>query len=166
MITAHHVKTASNRHPSDGCDSQITLSYEQRFLRRKRLQSDDGEDFLVELAETVSVNEGDAFVLDDKRMIHICAAPEALYQIHHPNLSKLAWHIGNRHTPCQISDDHLLIQPDHVLHDLLIQLGATITPIKAAFIPEGGAYGHGRTHGHEHKHQHEHQHEHERERDE
>ena len=43
----------------------ITLDYEARFLRRKRLLSDTGEPFLVDLAETVSLDHGDVFICDD-----------------------------------------------------------------------------------------------------
>ncbi|NCF48077.1 MAG: urease accessory protein UreE, partial [Bacteroidetes bacterium] len=45
----------------------ITLDFEARFLRRKRLASDCGTEFMVDLAETVSLNAGDAFMLDDGR---------------------------------------------------------------------------------------------------
>jgi urease accessory protein len=33
---------------------------------------------------------------------------------------------------------------------MLEQLGASVSPLTAPFRPEGGAYGHGRTHGHQH----------------
>ena len=66
------------------------------------------------------------------------------------DLVQLAWHIGNRHTPCQIESDRLLIQKDAVIGHMLEHLGATVTQIEAPFTPEGGAYGHGRTHSHEH----------------
>ncbi|MEM9130513.1 MAG: urease accessory protein UreE, partial [Pseudomonadota bacterium] len=67
-----------------------------------------------------------------------------------PELTRLAWHIGNRHTPCQIMGDHLLIQRDPVIAHMLEHLGATLEEVTAPFTPEGGAYGHGRTHRHEH----------------
>ena len=84
-------------------------------------------------------------------MIAVEAAPEPLLRIT-GDLTRLAWHIGNRHTPCQIAGDHLLIRADHVLADMLARLGATVEPVTGAFTPEGGAYGHGRTHGHDHGH--------------
>jgi len=46
--------------------------------------------------------------------------------------------------------DHLLIRADGVLQAMLEQLGARVTTVTAPFTPEGGAYGHGRTHGHAH----------------
>jgi urease accessory protein len=93
----------------------------------------------------------DGIVLDDGRVIGIRAKPEMLAKIMHINLMRMAWHIGNRHTPCQIEDNHLLIQQDYVLEDMLRQLGAKITHITNPFMPEGGAYGHGRTHSHHHQ---------------
>ena len=44
----------------------------------------------------------------------------------------------------------LLIQNDHVIRDMLTKLGATLRDVSEPFIPEGGAYGHGRTHSHAH----------------
>jgi urease accessory protein len=127
----------------------VVLDYEGRFLRRKRLISNAGIGFLVDLAETVSLDPGDALQLDDGRLIGIAAALEPCLRVEGP-LPRLAWHIGNRHTPCQIGPDHLLIRADHVLEGMLRGLGARVTPTMAAFAPEGGAYGHGRTMGHDH----------------
>ena len=76
------------------------------------------------------------------------------FKIKHTDLPRIAWHIGNRHTPCQFEHDHLLIQEDHVIEDLLRLLGADIEKVQAPFVPEGGAYGHGRTHSHSHNHSH------------
>ena len=131
-------------------DGVITLDYDGRFLRRKRLVTDEGEAFLVELPETVSLSATDGFILDDRRIIAIRPKPEPLVKITHNHLPRIAWHIGNRHTPCQIEQHYLLIQQDHVLENMLELLGATIEKLEAPFTPEGGAYGHGRTHTHEH----------------
>ena len=57
-------------------DGVITLDYEGRFLRRKRLVTDEGEAFLVELPETVSLSATDGFILDDGRIIAISPKPE------------------------------------------------------------------------------------------
>ena len=130
----------------------VTLDYEGRFLRRKRLVTDSGEPFLVELPETVSLSSTDGFVLDDNRVVAIKAKKESLLKVKHAELPRIAWHIGNRHTPCQVGYDHLLIQEDHVMEDLLHLLGADVEKFQAPFTPEGGAYGHGRTQSHSHNH--------------
>lgn len=139
--------------------STVLLDYESRFLRRKRLQAEGGESFLVDLPETVSLSDGDAFALEDGRMIAVRAAAEPVLLIR-GELARLAWHIGNRHTPCQIGADHLAIRADHVLEAMLRQLGARVEPATAPFTPEGGAYGHGRTMGHDHSHNHDNSHSH------
>ena len=45
-------------------DDRVVLDYEGRFLRRKRLISVTGVSFLVDLAETVSLDPGDALRLE------------------------------------------------------------------------------------------------------
>jgi urease accessory protein len=128
---------------------RVILGYEDRFLRRKRLTMASGDAFLVDLAETTNLLAGDAFELDDGRLIEIAAAEEPVLVIK-GDLVRLAWHIGNRHTPCQIEADRLVIRADHVLADMLRGLGATVTETQGPFTPEGGAYGMGRTMGHAH----------------
>lgn len=145
-MTLPIARATTHAHHGDG---QVTLAYAERFLRRKVLTTDKGEAFLVDLPETVSLHQGDAFVLDDGRLIAVVAAPEPLYEIT-GQLARLAWHIGNRHTPCQIEPERLLIARDHVLGEMVRQLGGRLREVTEPFCPEGGAYGHGRTHGHAH----------------
>ena len=125
------------------------LTYDDRFLRRKVIKTAHDETLLVDLAHTTSLDHGDAFELPDGRLIEVIAAEEPLLQIT-GDMVQLAWHIGNRHTPCQIETDRLLIQNDPVIGHMLEHLGAVVTPVHEPFTPEGGAYGHGRTHSHEH----------------
>lgn len=146
----HIAQNVTKLGPEDTCDGEVTLNYEARFLRRRRLVSDSGEAFLVELPETRSLEMGDGFILDDGRIFRVQPATEPLVRVADDNLARIAWHIGNRHTPCQIMGDHLLIRQDHVLEDMLQKLGAKLEPVNAPFTPEGGAYGHGRTHSHDH----------------
>ena len=147
MNIAHEIKTNIK---ADHIDDFIDLDYEGRFLRRKKLLSNKGEEFLVELPEAYSLSENDSFLLDDGRVIGINLKPEPLLKITHSNLPRIAWHIGNRHTPCQIRTNFLLIREDHVLEVMLEKLGAQTEKLIAKFTPEGGAYGHGRTHNHHH----------------
>lgn len=126
------------------------LDYTERFVRRKRLTTATGEPFVVDLAQTTSLDDGDALELDNGVLVQITARDEALYKVTGTDLVRLAWHVGNRHTPCQINADHLLIQADPVIGHMLEHLGAILEPLTAPFTPEGGAYGHGRTHSHEH----------------
>jgi len=149
---AQHVH--SHGHASETC----TLGYDARFIRRKRLVSDQGRAFLLDLPQTTSLDHGAVLHLNDASRIAIQAAPEPLLAIT-GDLPRLAWHIGNRHTPCQIEPGRLMIQRDAVIAHMLGILGADVTEVTAPFTPEGGAYGHGRTHAHEHGHSaHDHSH--------
>ena len=132
-------------------DAGCTLDYDARFVRRKRLTTDEGWPFVVDLAQTTSLDDGSYFELDDGRTVMVHAAAEPLLKVT-GNLARLAWHIGNRHTPCQMHDDHLLIQRDPVIAHMLEHLDAQVTEMTAPFRPEGGAYGHGRTLSHAHGH--------------
>jgi len=140
---------------------RVTLDYDARILRRRRLGTDDGGAILVDLPQTVSLEDGDALVLDDGGLVAVAAAPEPLVAVT-GDLARLAWHIGNRHTPCMIEAGRLLIRRDHVIEAMLRQLGAHLAPVTGPFTPEGGAYGHGRTMGHDHGHPHGHHHDHDR----
>lgn len=142
-------------------NDHISLTYENRLLRRKRLVTAHGAPVFLDLAEVTNLNAGDALVCDDGALVRIDAAPETLIEVRGDQLHRFAWHIGNRHTPCQIETDRLLILDDHVLRAMLVHLGADVADVTEPFTPEGGAYGHGRTFGHSHgpaDHAHEHDH--------
>lgn len=130
------------------CD-RVVLGYDERFLRRKRLMTASDRGVMIDLPETTSAEAGDCFELMDGRLIAVVAAAEPVLVIR-GDLPRLAWHIGNRHTPCQIEEDRLIIRDDHVLKAMLVQLGASVSHAMEPFSPEGGAYGHGRTMGHDH----------------
>jgi len=130
-------------------DDILTLDYAARFLRRRRLVADGGLAFVIDLPQARALADGDVLNLSDGRRVAVRAADEPLLAVQ-GDLARLAWHLGNRHTPCRIEADRLLIRADPVLADMLARLGADVTPLTAPFLPEGGAYGHGRTFGHDH----------------
>ncbi|WP_225030012.1 urease accessory protein UreE [Xinfangfangia pollutisoli] len=132
------------------CYDLVVLGYDERLLRRRRLVTVHDEGFLVDLPMVTNMDDHWGFLLEDGRAVQVVAAEESLVQITGPDLLRYAWHIGNRHTPCQIEPDRLLIRADHVLEAMLAGLGATLAPVTEPFTPEGGAYGHGRTMGHSH----------------
>jgi urease accessory protein len=148
----HAIPTAHRLHrgSTGPADDTVTLDYEGRFLRRRLVRTDGGAEVLVDLPETVSLEEGDALETGDGRWIAVRAAPEPLLEIRGEGmaLARLAWHIGNRHTPARIEAGRILIRDDRVMADMLARLGAHVHAVTAPFAPEGGAYGHGRTHGH------------------
>ena len=132
--------------------ANCALTYDARFFRRKKLTTSEGWSFVADFKQTVSLNDGDVLELRDGRLVTVTAAPEDLLAVTGTDLPRLAWHIGNRHTPCQIEATRLLIQNDPVIAHMLSHLGAGVTEVTEPFTPEGGAYGHGRTHAHDHGH--------------
>ena len=143
----------------------IVLDFDDRHRRRMAMTGTRGLEFLLDLENAVVLRGGDALVLDDNRLIEVIAAPEPLVEIrgvdpHH--LVRVAWHLGNRHLPTQITGKGLRIRRDHVIEAMVRGLGARIIEIEAPFDPEGGAYaasehGHGSEHAHQH-HAHDHDH--------
>ena len=129
---------------------EITLSYEDRFIRRKKLIANNGTEFLVNLEETVSVNENNFFELENGNLIKVLSKEENLIEITGDNLKQIIWHIGNRHLPCQIEENRILIQDDAVILDMVLNLHGNVKKVFEKFKPEGGAYGIGRTHSHKH----------------
>jgi len=134
----------------DEYSDSISLSYSDRFLRRKTLMTDGGMTFALELEQTTSLADGDQIEIADGKRVRVKAKSESLAKITGTNLLELAWHIGNRHTPCQIASGYLLIQTDHVIEHMIKHLGGSVEHVIEPFTPLGGAYGHGRTHSHEH----------------
>ena len=128
----------------------IELSYDERFLRRKKLTSYNGIEFFVDLKNTISLRKDDMFKLDSGLLINVRYKIEELLEIKGNNLMHLIWHIGNRHIPCQIEENRILIQNDKVIEEMILRLNGQTIVVLEAFDPEGGAYGIGRTHGHRH----------------
>ncbi|MFO1207866.1 MAG: urease accessory protein UreE [Amaricoccus sp.] len=147
-LRAHAIR----RGPVEGAVDRVILDYRQRFLRRKRLETKGGRVLLIDLPETVSLEDGDGLVLEGGELVAVEAAEEPLAEVVADGaaLARIAWHVGNRHTPAEIGAGRILVQRDHVIEDMLARLGAQVRHVRAPFRPEGGAYGHGRTHGHHH----------------
>lgn len=144
----------------------VSLDHEGRHRRRIQLTGDKGTAFLLDLEKATVLNDGDALKLDDGSLILVKAAPQKLVEIRTDNparLMKAAWHIGNRHTPAEVTADALYIEEDHVLVEMLRGLGCAVTAVERPFQPERGAYDqgghhHGHGHGHDHGHHHDHAH--------
>lgn len=117
------------------------------------MAADNGEAFLLDLAEATHLEDGAGLKLEDGEVILVKAAEEDVLDILCPTpaeTARVSWHIGNRHTPVQVLDDGALrISYDHVLEHMVERLGAKTTRRQATFSPEQGAYA-GGGHGHEH----------------
>ena len=131
----------------------VTLNYDNRYRRRIAMKTDGGKDLLLDLAKTTELRSGDLIELEDGRFIEVKAASEKLMKATSDEpllILKAAWHIGNRHLSCEIQMDNLILRFDHVILQMLENLGLTLEVINQPFNPEGGAYGDTRTTGHQH----------------
>jgi urease accessory protein len=132
----------------------VVLDYDDRHRRRMAMTGRRGIAFLLDLAEAVRLRHGDGLLLEDGRIVAVEAAAEPLHEIRMDDpleLARIAWHLGNRHTPAQILPDAIRLRRDHVLAAMAVGLGAEVVDIVAPFEPEGGAYEHDHSdHGREH----------------
>jgi urease accessory protein len=134
--------------------ASVVLDYEDRYRRRIQLHDSNGEAFLLDLARPTALRDGEGLELDDGSILRIVAADERVADVRAASaseLARIAWHIGNRHTPLQIlAENTLRIRDDHVLIEMVEGLGGRVVRCEAPFSPEAGAYAHGLTPGHSH----------------
>ena len=139
-------------------EGQLSLTYEERTRSRLRATTLSGEDVGLDLPRGTVLRHGDRVVSAQGEALEISAKPEDLIEVRAADaltLSRIAYHLGNRHVPVQIGLDsnqlgYLRLQPDHVLQGMIERQGGTVTPLTAAFDPESGAYGYGGMMGHSH----------------
>jgi urease accessory protein len=127
----------------------IVLDAQDRHRRRVVFVGEHGATYLLDLPKPAQLRDGDGLLLEDGSIVRVAGKPEPLVEISAANpqaLTRLAWHIGNRHTDIQFKGDKLRIRRDHVLEDMLRGLGATLAFVEAPFDPETGAYDHGHAH--------------------
>jgi urease accessory protein len=161
----------------------LTLDWDLRQKSRFDATDSQGRQVGVFLPRGTVLRGGDVLVTQDGELLRVLAAPQPVLRItacQHPghdhgadhdggfDLMRAAYHLGNRHVPMELRPDHLQIEPDHVLADMLRQMHLEVVEMQAPFEPEAGAYGahsggHGGGHGHSHghaAHAHEHGHAH------
>jgi len=130
----------------------VRLDHQGRQQRRRRLVTEDGRAFLLDLAGNMQLADGDALLLEDGALVRVAAQMESLLNIHTQDatsLLRIVWHLGNRHLPVEISAQHLRTTTDHVIAQLVQRLGGHVEAVRAVFTPEAGAYamaGHAQTH--------------------
>jgi urease accessory protein len=142
----------------------VSLDWDVRQKSRFQVEDSSGRVLSVFLQRGHVVRGGDVLVADDGSLVRIEAAPQALLRIttcpQHGtpfDLIRAAYHLGNRHVPIELKPDHLQIEPDAVLADMLRSMHLIVNKVDEAFEPEGGAYGahHGGS-GHSHDDAHDH----------
>jgi len=140
-------------------DARLTLPIEKRVRSRLRTRLDDGRDVGLFLPRGTLLRGGDRLGSNDGLVIEVVAATETVSTIHCDDptlLARAAYHLGNRHIPLQVEKGWLRYQHDHVLDDMLLQMGLALVVEQAPFEPEAGAYQQA-AEGHHHSHSHSHE---------
>jgi len=168
--------------------ANLELDWDIRQKSRFDAVTSDGRAVGVFLPRGTLVRGGDVLLTQDGSLLRVVAAPQPVLRItactdhHHGHahdpafdLMRAAYHLGNRHVPIELKPDHLKIEPDHVLADMLRAMHLNVVETREPFEPEGGAYAshasgagshHGHGHGHgdhshtDHAHNHDHGHGH------
>ena len=150
--------------------AQLEPDWDVRQKSRFDTTASDGRHVGVFLPRGTVVRGGDVLVTQDGTLLRVVAAPQAVLKItpcstHGSpfDLTRAAYHLGNRHVPIELKPDHLKIEPDHVLAEMLRAMHLTVVEVREPFEPEGGAYtpqagGHTHHHGHGHAPAHAHGH--------
>ncbi|MBC7608459.1 MAG: urease accessory protein UreE [Polaromonas sp.] len=141
--------------------STLELDWDVRQKSRFDCTDSLGRQLGVFLPRGTLVRGGDVLVAEDGSMVRVIAAPQAVLRItactsHGTafDLTRAAYHLGNRHVPIELKPDHLKIEPDHVLADMLRTMHLIVNEVLEAFEPEGGAYSTSGAGGHSHGHAH------------
>jgi urease accessory protein len=137
----------------------VELDWDVRQKSRFDCTDSQGRQLGVFLPRGTVVRGGDVLVAEDGSLVKVLAASQPVLVITHCadhgtafDLTRAAYHLGNRHVPIELQPDHLKIEPDHVLADMLRSMHLIVNESSAAFEPEGGAYASHDAHGHAHAH--------------
>ena len=126
-----------------------TLELDWDVRQKSRFDATDslGRQLGIFLPRGTVVRGGDVLVAEDGSLVRVLAAPQPVLRItpctEHGtafDLTRAAYHLGNRHVPIELQPDHLKIEPDHVLADMLRAMHLTVQETHTAFEPENGAY--------------------------
>ena len=130
----------------------LTLPFELRQKTRLHTQLDNGLEAGLFLPRGNVIRGGDILQSESGEFVKIISAEEKVSTASTSNqlqLLRACYHLGNRHVPVQIHRNWIRYLHDHVLDEMVSQLGLTITIENAPFEPESGAYS---NHHHPHAH--------------
>ena len=139
----------------------VELEWDVRQKSRFDATDSQGRQLGIFLPRGTVARGGDVLVAEDGSLIKVIAAPQPVLRITHCSahgtpfdLIRAAYHLGNRHVPIELKPDHLKIEPDHVLADMLRAMHLIVHAVDETFEPENGAYAAGsHAHaGHQHAH--------------
>ena len=140
--------------------ASVEVTWDVRQKSRFDATDSTGRTLGVFLPRGTAVRGGDVLVAEAGSLVQGQAAPQPVLVVRHCSahgspfdLLRAAYHLGNRHVQLELRPDHLKLEPDHVLADLLRSMHLIVSEEASAFEPESGAYA-ASTHGHAHDHAH------------
>jgi urease accessory protein len=143
----------------------VELDWDVRQKSRFDATDSNGRALGIFLARGSVVRGGDVLVAEDGSLVRVFAAPQPVLRVtpcpEHgtpADLPRAAYHLGNRHVPLEVRADHLQLEPDPVLADMLRAMHLIVREVEAPFEPEGGAYAAAQAHAHHDHHGHDHHH--------
>ena len=120
------------------------LDIDSRIKSRSKIVLNSGQEAGVILPRGLLIRDGDYLATEDESIIiEVLAANENVSTAYCNDkllLARACYHLGNRHVPLQIATDFVRYQHDHVLDEMLTQLGIKVLVEQAPFEPEAGAY--------------------------
>lgn len=130
---------------------EVVVDFAARQKSRLRTQTTDGRELAWFIERGYVLREGDVLKCQDGTLVKVCCAIEQVSDVKHEQallLMRAAYHLGNRHVPLQVEQGFVRYLRDHVLDEMVIGLGLSVTHDEAPFNPENGAYGGGHHHHH------------------
>lgn len=139
---------------------RVALSFHERIKGRLRITTTEGVDAGIQIDRGQTLNHGQLIQSESGEVLEVLAKDESVSvaTTGSPLLfARACYHVGNRHAEVQIGDQKLIYLHDHVMDEMLVQLGLEVNAQQLPFQPENGAYSAG---GHSHAHDHDHAHHH------
>ena len=127
----------------------VELDWDVR--QRSRFEALDSAGTLlgVFLPRGTVVRGGDVLVAEDGSLRRVQAAPQPVLVVRAcaehgsgHDLLRAAYHLGNHHVALEVAPDHLKLEPDPVLADMLRRRHLIVEETRDAFEPEAAALGH------------------------
>ncbi len=142
-------RLGSHYREDDNVDAHIVLDHDQRDKGRLRVISEEGTEVRLFLERGKSLQVGELLRSECGKTIMVKGAVENVIEADCDDwhtFARACYHLGNRHVKIQVGPRWLRITPDHVLEDMLQQLGLKTVSKQVVFVPESGAYAHGHHH--------------------
>jgi urease accessory protein len=135
----------------------VELDWDVRQKSRFDATDSNGRHLGVFLPRGSVLRGGDVLVAEDGSLVRVVAAAQPVLRVTAcpahggpTDLPRAAYHLGNRHVALEVRADHLQLEPDAVLADMLRSMHLIVHEVQEPFEPEGGAYASHQGHAHEH----------------